>query len=99
MQPAVHLFDGEMMGLWRRGHVGGVCCCCPGVRGGADDDVGAVVHARASVLAEVELERLNLQQTVFGGIGRGGREGGQKIKNRKRRVRERRGCRWGGGGD
>lgn len=45
------------------------------------DDVGAVVRARASVLAEVELERLNLQQKVGdeawkeGGRG-GGREGG-----------------------
>lgn len=26
------------------------------------DDVGAVVRARASILAEVELERLNLQE-------------------------------------
>lgn len=26
------------------------------------DDVGAVVRARASILAEVELERLNLRQ-------------------------------------
>lgn len=29
------------------------------------DDVGAVVRARASILAEVELERLNLQRKGF----------------------------------
>lgn len=34
---------------------------------GPDDDVSAVVRARAGVLAEVELERFNLQQGVLGG--------------------------------
>lgn len=39
---------------------------CPG------DDVGAVVRARASILAEVELERLNLQRKGWTDEGRGG---------------------------
>lgn len=42
------------------------------------DNVGAVVRARASVLAEVELERLNLQQTV-GDEARKGRERGGGV--------------------
>lgn len=53
------------------------------------DDVGAVVRARASILAEVELERLNLQQKGWKEEeGRGGREGegggGEEKKGRSR---------------
>lgn len=48
------------------------------------DDVGAVVRARESVLAEVELERLNLQQKCWkkreeGRRGEGG--GGAEKQN------------------
>lgn len=53
------------------------------------DDVGAVVRARASILAEVELDKLNLQQR-----GRGKR--GEGIKQKRKREREEG---KGGGGD
>ena len=45
--------------------------------GGPGDDVGAVVRARASILAEVELERLNLQQK---GLKEKGREEGEEER-------------------
>lgn len=47
------------------------------------DDVGAVVRARASILAEVELERLNLQRKGFKERGQrrgGGGKGEKKYK-------------------
>lgn len=56
-----------------------------------------MVRARASILAEVELERLNLKQKRLGGR-RGGQVGrGGENKNKEGR-REREGGR-GGGGD
>lgn len=45
------------------------------------DDVGAVVRARASVLAVVELERLNLQQKVGDEAWKEGGEGGRDAKH------------------
>lgn len=53
-----------------------------------------MVRARASILAEVELERLNLKQKRLGG-GQVGRGGENKNKEGKQ---ERQGGR-GGGGD
>lgn len=52
------------------------------------DDVGAVVRARASVLAEVELERLNLQQKVGDEAWKEGGRGGRREGGR---------CGWGWG--
>ncbi|KAK5849998.1 hypothetical protein PBY51_014287 [Eleginops maclovinus] len=55
--------EGELMVVWRMGgtmRVGSVVVLGGGGRPG--DDVGSVVRARASILAEVELETLNLQQ-------------------------------------
>lgn len=46
------------------------------------DDVGAVVRARASILAEVELERLNLQQKGWKERAGGGVR--EKEKQRQR---------------
>lgn len=51
---------------------------CPG------DDVGAMVRARASILAEVELERLNLQQKRWKEKGEGGK--GQRKKKREEKT-------------
>lgn len=45
------------------------------------DDVGAVVRARASILAEVELERLNLQQR---GLREKGTEEGEEVKEKEK---------------
>lgn len=56
------------------------------------DDVGAVVRARASILAEVELETLNLQQK---GWKERGRERGGGSKGERKNIDRRR---WGGGG-
>lgn len=54
---------------------------CPG------DDVSAMVRARASILAEVELERLNLQQKRWKEKGEGGKGQRKKIEERTRRGR------------
>lgn len=54
------------------------------LKGGPGDDVSAVVRARASFLAEVELERLNLQQKCLEEKGEGG-EGTTKNTQRRRR--------------
>lgn len=52
--------------------------------GGAGDDVGAVVRARASLLAEVELEKLNLRQKCWKETGGGRTGGGVGGKERRR---------------
>lgn len=54
------MFRRRWAGVWGGERVGAVVV----LGGRPGDDVGAVVRARASVLAEVDLERLNLQQTV-----------------------------------
>lgn len=73
--------------------VGTVLGGCPG------DDVSAVVRARASILAEVELERLNLQhkgrKEKKGGGGERGREG-RKKNDREKREKSGRGVVVGG---
>lgn len=45
------------------------------------DDVGAVVRARASILAEVELERLNLQRK---GLKEKVREEGEEEREKEK---------------
>lgn len=49
--------------------------------GGPGDDVGAVVRARASILAEVELERLNLQHK---GVKDSGREEVGEVREKEK---------------
>lgn len=62
---------------------------------GPGDDVGAVVRARVSVLAEVKLERLNLQQVSDKKRGRG--VGGGKRERKKYRQEKGWGLCWVGG--
>lgn len=62
-----------------------------------DDNISAVVRARASILAEVELERLNLQQRGLREKGRkGGGVKGEENTSIGERVRRISRCRWGG---
>lgn len=59
---------------------------------GPGDNVGAVVRARAGFLAEVELERFNLQQGGLGGKQKEDRKKVLDIEGEGSKKRRQTGC-------